>query len=153
MRSSTLAAVLKALALTALLVALFLCFFPAYRISLFGVRMSYDAPHEEKRNLLLSLQISEGREVRGKDAEGEVGLADTAKLGAALEETTLSNGGEFLLDYKLTQVQSEQFAWNQPHPGKLAGFHWQARVSGKGNLSAVKLEEHSNALWAREDVA
>lgn len=153
MRSSTFAAVLKALAVTALLVAVFLFFFPEYRISLFGIRMAYEAPQEDKRNLMLALQVSEGREVRGKDADGEVGLADTAKLGAALEETTLSKGAEFLLDYKLTQVQSEQFAWNQPHPGKLAGFHWQGRVSGKGSLSAVKLEERSNALWAREDVA
>ena len=151
---STLSAVLKGLALAGLLVLSFVFFFPEYRYSLWGVKLLYQAPVEEKRNLVVDVQIMEGREVRGPGApQDAVGLADSAKLDASLEETTLGPGSEFLLDYKLTQVRSEQFAWNQPKPGKLSGFHWQGRVSNRGNLGGVKLEERSNALWARENVA
>jgi hypothetical protein len=136
------------------LLAIFFYMFPEYGHNLFGIRLVYQAPKEDKRNLLLSLNISEGREVRGQgSAEEEIQLADTAKLQSSVEETTVSEGPEFQVDYKLTEVQSEQFAWNQPKPGKLSGFHWQARVSSNGTLGPIKLEEHSNALWNREDVA
>ena len=147
-------AILRGLLVVVVILAGVLLIFPEYRISLMGIRLLYEAPKEDKRDLLLSVNISEGREVRGQQSlEEEIPLSDSAKLEAALEETTLNGGSEFLLDYKLTQVQSEQFAWNQPKPGKLSGFHWQGRVSGLGNLGSVKLDERSNALWAREDVA
>ena len=151
---STLFAVMKALALAGLVLLLFVFFFPEYRYTLWGVNLSYEAPKEEKRNLMVDLKVTEGRDVRGPGAPDEaVEMGDVAKLGAVLEETTLGPGTEFLLDYRLTQVRSEQFAWNQPKQGKLSGFHWQGRVSPKGSLGGVKLEERSNALWARENVA
>ena len=127
---------------------------PPFRYANFGTVWNYRPQKDVERKLLLTMEVGEGREVRGDEDATPVGIADSGKLEALIVESCKAIGGETVFEYKVDQVRSEQLDWNQPEGSKLANLRWTVRMLARGPVADVSVnDKNRTSLWSRPNLS